>query len=111
MRFAISSKGVAIAVALAFFLLASTAHGESIRFPTKVTCTAHPSGNTIDLDPGRYIPEPDWLRLDSDIVRLQNDVTRLGAENVELRKPDDLSWKLVAIGVLIGVGVSAYATR
>jgi len=100
-----------VAVALACTLLASKAHGESIRFKTPVTCTAHPSGGTIDLDPGRYIPEPEWQDLDSEVVRLQNSITRLAAENAELRRPDDFNWKLVVAGALIGIAVGSYAFR
>lgn len=111
MSFAISSRGVALAIALALLLLAPAVAAEPVRFLTPVTCEAHPSGNTIDLDPGRYLPEPEWIDLDTSIVGLQNDVTRLQAENKELRKPDPANWKLILAGTLIGVAAGAYAFR
>ena len=102
---------MAAIIALALFLLAPSAAAESIRFKTPVTCEAHPSGNKIDLDPGVYLPEPEWIDLDKRHTALQNDVTRLGAENEVLRKPEATQWKLVLAGMLIGIAAGAYAFR
>lgn len=102
---------MAFIIALALFLLASSSAAEPVRFTTPVTCEAHPSGNTIDLDPGRYLPEPEWIDLDLSFVELQNSVTRLEAENTELRKPEGTDWRLVLAGTLAGIAAGAYAFR
>ena len=91
-------------------LLTTSAAATPTTFTTPVTCEA-PNGATIDLDPGRYIPEDQWLDLDSEIKRLQDSETRLTAENKELQKPDPTPWKLVLGATLLGIAAGAYAFK
>lgn len=106
-----SRNSVALATALAVLLLAATAVAEPtpIRITKQVTCQV--DNKSIVLDPGRYLPEPDWLKLDQEVIRLQNSETRLKAENTELSKPDPMSWKLILGATLVGIAAGAFAFR
>jgi hypothetical protein len=42
-------------------------------------------GSELDLPPGVFVPEPEWLTLDKEIRRLQDAETRLQAERDSYR--------------------------
>lgn len=71
------------------------------------------AGTDLSLPPGYYLPEPAWARLDADLKASQDNVTRLGAENVRLRtltvtQPmTTLAW--IAAGALAGFLAGALA--
>lgn len=58
---------------------------ESFRFLTPARCVTE-GGSTVELAPGRYLPEPAWITLDTEVRRLQAVETRLVAENRSLRE-------------------------
>lgn len=105
------SKFAAFVAVIVVTLLTAPAAADTapIRFTVPVVCEAE--GKRIDLDPGRYLPEPEWLKLDDRIRILQDTETRLTAENTELRKPDPTPWKLILGSTLVGIAVGAYAFR
>jgi len=43
-------------------------------------------GSEVNFPPGYFLPEPTWLRLDNEVRRLQEQETRLTAENNRLRE-------------------------
>lgn len=89
-------------------MLCSSAAAEPIRFTVPVQCSAE--GKTIDLEPGRYLPEESWVELDAEMVALQDDVTRLEAENASLLESSSGGdWRLVLAGTVVGMAVGAYA--
>ena len=104
------AAGVAVA---AILCVATVAEGEPIRFGAPVQCTA--GDKTVVLDPGVYLPEPDWDKLDLEVHRLQTAETRLTAENRSLRASADSwrpGWKILASALAIGLGGGYYlATR
>lgn len=57
---------------------------EALQFERGPRCTVGPI--LLNLAPGRYLPEPTWGKLDTEVKRLQDAETRLGAENGSLRK-------------------------
>jgi hypothetical protein len=99
-------KILALAVALSVLLLTGGAAAKPIRFTEPVTCTAGP--HSIDLAPGRYMPEREWADLDAEIMRLQDAETRLEAEKAELLKSDPTTWELVLGALVAGAGVGYY---
>lgn len=99
-------RQIALALALVTLLFARVAAGdvapESIRFTLPITCQAE-GAEPIDLDPGRYLREDLWQGLDSEIQILQNDRTRLRAENQALRDySEPTPW--ILIGLAFGAG-------
>lgn len=75
-----------------------------------VTCTD--GEKTRELEPGRYLSEPDWLDLDAEIVERQNEVTRLTAENASLVESETGGdWRLVAAAAVIGMALGAYTMK
>lgn len=98
----------AVGAALLVLLLASSAAADPTKITVPVTCATE-SGATIDLDPGRYIPEQIWLDLDTEHKRLQDSVTRLEAENVVLSESSKPAWYYVAGAALLGVAIGVYS--
>ena len=77
---------------------------------TGATCTTG-GGSTIKLDPGYYLTETSYNRLDAELKRLQEAETRLTAENQRLRDltrsggVSTLKW--LGYGFLAGAAVGA----
>ena len=68
-------------------------------------------GSDINLPPGYFLTEPDWNVLDSQVKDLQDDKTRLTAQNNAFRNaPGPGWWILVAgtVGLLVGVSGGIY---
>ena len=62
----------------------------------------------VELPPGYYFSEGAYTKLNSEMIRLQDAETRLGAENESLRKSaEGGSWKGYAI--TFGLGIVAGA--
>lgn len=68
-------------------------------------------GTELSFPPGYFLPEPTWLRLDGEMKRLQEQETRLTAENLKLRELTrsgagrTLYW--LGAGVLLGIAAGA----
>ena len=66
------------------------------------------TGAAARIPPGRYLAEPLWLRLDTEVRRLQDAETRLAAENKSLRDaPGGRGW---VWGLVIGLATGAAGT-
>lgn len=68
-------------------------------------------GSDLRLPPGYYLDEPNWHKLDDEVRRLQEQETRLAAENKSLRSTVSSwqpGWKTL-LGVLVtGIGTGIY---
>jgi hypothetical protein len=68
-------------------------------------------GNDLRLPPGYYLDEPNWNKLDLEVRRLQDQETRLTAENHSLRtslggwQP---GWKTLSGALLLGIAAGFY---
>jgi len=81
-----------------------------LHFKTPAVCKTN-GGSTVHILPGRYIPEPEWIRIDEMFKELEDDNTRLKAENASLLEepPWSPGWKFAIGAFLIGTGAGAYA--
>lgn len=80
---------------------------EPARLRTPARCVTE-GGSTVDLAPGRYLPEPVWNDLDAEVRRLQDVTTRLHAENRSLRASAAAGpgWTaVVAVGTALAAGI------
>lgn len=68
-------------------------------------------GSELDLPPGYFLDEPAWDALDYQVRTLQDDRTRLSAENKSLRDSAGTGapWWAIAAGVVVGAAAGAYA--
>lgn len=72
------------------------------------------NGEQYRLPPGHYYDDPTWEMLDDELKRLQNQETRLTAENESLKKSFEETWKpgwatiFAALLVGAGGGISGY---
>lgn len=102
-------RSLSLAVALAVSLLALGAAADDfpyLRFKTPATCATE-GGSTVKIPVGRFIPEEGWQQLDDEWRQMENNVTRLEAENKHLRDSESpIGWKTSiaasAVGILIG---------
>ncbi len=96
----------AFLVALAITLFATRAAAEPERpiHLTVRTKVSDESGNELRLPPGYFLTEETWARLDAETKRLQDQETRLTAENQVLREGGGgmPSWWWVAAGIAAG---------
>jgi hypothetical protein len=92
----------ALAAALTAALLANSAAAEPLRIKTPAQIITQ-GGSTVQVPPGRYIPEPEWLQLDLKVKDIQTENTRLKAENQVFREESGPGW------ITIGILVSAFA--
>ncbi len=68
-------------------------------------------GEGLRLPPGYYLPEDSWKILDDEFKRLQDQETRLGAENKSLRETSDSwqpGWKTLTVTLLTGMVAGWY---
>ena len=106
-RFLLSS---AIALALVFPLSLGKALADdtSFRFKTPATCTTE-AGSVVNVTPGRYMPESEWLELDVSYKALEDRATRAEAEAMSLKESDSPGWKLPALFFMAGIAIGGYA--
>jgi hypothetical protein len=79
-----------------------------MRTPSTVTTDG---GTTLKLPPGYFLDEDSYGQLDTEMRRLQEQETRLGAENRSLRKTLSSwqpGWLVVAGAVVGGVALGFY---
>jgi len=68
-----------------------------LRTPSQVKTEG---GSDLKLDPGFFMTEPEWYNLDKQVRQLQDDSTRLRAENKVLREDAGPGW--VTLGIILG---------
>lgn len=64
------------------------------------------------LPPGRFLDEPEWSKLDTEIRRLQETETRLKAENNVYKNAADgwsPGWKTLVGALGLGISIGVYA--
>ncbi len=96
-----------LASALALAFMAREAHGEIYHLKTPSSVTTD-GGSKLQLPPGYFLDEATWQERDLEMHRLQEQETRLGAENLSLRRSaDDFPWITTGIvgvaGVVLGI--------
>lgn len=80
-----------------------------MRSPSTVTTDG---GTTLKLPPGYFLDEESYGKLDTEVRRLQEQETRLVAENGSLRKTLSSwrpGWVVVVSAVVSGVAIGVYA--
>lgn len=116
-----SGRRVAVAVAVVAVLLAPKVAAEPLMHivteEPRTLCVPWPEGaaptTCRTLPPGHFVNEPAWSALDTEIRRLQDQETRLDAENRSLRESAagwQPGWRTLAVTLATGValGVAAY---
>jgi nitrate reductase NapE component len=94
---------------LATVFAAREAHGDPIYHIKVPSVLKTEKGTELPLPPGWFLDEQSWQERDLEMRRLQEQETRLNAENESLRKSavDDYPWLATgvvgAFGVVLGV--------
>lgn len=117
------SRLCAVAAALVILLLSTGAAADDapaapptahLRLNTPMLLTRG-DGATRMLPPGHFFDEPSYDKIEKEVKRLQDQETRLTAENLSLRKATEgwtPGWKTVASIFVTGVTIGIYvATR
>ena len=61
-------------------------------------------GSELKLPPGYFLDEETWMERDAEMRRLQEQESRLRAENLSLRdSADDFPWGKIALGIAVGL--------
>lgn len=96
-----------VAVVFAALLCAREAVGDDIYHVKSPSVLKTEKGSELKLPPGYFLDEQAWQERDGELKRLQEQETRLVAENVSLRKSarDDYPW--IATGIVGAFGVAA----
>lgn len=96
-------------------LCAREASGDTwhIKSPSSVVTE---KGSTLKLPPGYFLDEESWRERDLELRRLQEQETRLKAENRSLRKSaeaDAIPWKTIGCAIVFGafVGVIGWQMK
>lgn len=96
---------IAIAVVLASALAARSAGGDPVTH-LKTPSEVHTQGGSVlQLPPGYFLDEPTYKEKDGELRRLQEQETRLKAENESLRKSARKSpwdWRIVSAAFAAG---------
>lgn len=106
------SKLIAIVVALGLCSV-PTASADTpgvTRIKSDATLTTA-KGSVVQLPPGYYLPDPVWLKLDTEVKRLQDRETQLAAENKQLRTTASAwepGWKTLTLALLTGATAGFY---
>lgn len=96
----------ALLVAVAATLCARDAAGDIYRLKSPSELVTQ-KGSKLSLPPGYFLDEQTWQDRDAELKRLQEQETRLKAENRSLRKTveiDAIPWKTIACAMLFGAG-------
>lgn len=102
-----SRRALSIALILTFVVALPNAAAEPTRNLSPSECVTD-KGSEFRLEPGVHYPEPEWLKVDKEVRRLQDAETRLKAENKVLRKEVSDGWgtRALILGALT-VGFAA----
>lgn len=100
-----------IATVVALYAIVGTcqARGEPIRLLTPSTVVTD-GGSELRLEPGVFLPEPDFQKLDDELRRLQVQETRLTAENQSLKESMTPSWYFY-VGAFVAGAATAWALK
>lgn len=89
-------------------ILCTSVAAVPVRFTVPVTCSTE-AAESIDLSPGRYIPEEVWQEAEDSLKALQDDRTRLAAENAVLKDYDEpTNWYILGAVFIAGTVAGAY---
>lgn len=108
-------RRLTLVVVLAAALASKEASGEPIYHIKSPSELKTEKGSELKLPPGYFLDEQTWLERDAEMRRLQEQETRLKAENQSLRKSakDDYPW--LATGVVgafgVAIGIFFMATK
>ena len=83
---------------------------DPLRFKTPAVCTTK-GGSTVEIGPGRYVPEAGWVELDDKWKTMENTITRIEAENKSLKSDDSsvVGWKTATATLIVGILAGRYA--
>ncbi len=101
----------ALLVGLAAVLAARDAAGEPTIYHLKSPSSLKTEkGSELKLPPGYFLDEEAWRQRDEEMKRLQEQETRLSAENLSLRKSarDDYPWLATGVVGAFGVALGAF---
>lgn len=95
---------IAVALVVTLFAAGAAAEPEPPTHLTVPTTVSDGEGHELHLTPGYFLTEETWARLDEETKRLQDQETRLTAENQVLRDAGGgmPSWWWVAAGIAAG---------
>ncbi len=94
-------------VAVATVLVSREAHGEIYHLKSPSTLETE-KGSVLQLPPGYFMDEPTWDERDREMRRLQDQETRLGAENRSLRESaDGFPWVTTGVVGILGSALGA----
>lgn len=109
---------VGMAAALAVYLLATRAAADpapSVRLRMRDDSTLTlKSGRVLELPPGRFIEEVEFMRMEIEFKRLQDAETRLTAERDSLQKTTEgwrPGWVTLSLTLATGLAVGVYLTK
>lgn len=100
-----------VAAAAVLLLTANAATGDfskALRFKSPAVCQTE-GGSTVNLDPGRYLPEPTWVEIDTGWKKMENRITHLEAENKALDSTDPAVLISAVVALIGGILIDRYA--
>lgn len=97
-----------IAAALITVLAAREAAGDTWHLKTPSTVTTQ-GGSNLTLPPGYFLDEETWRERDLELKELQDQRTRLKAENESLRKStDEYPWAATGLVGVFGIALGVF---
>lgn len=107
-------RSLSLVVVLVVSLLATSAAAEDfpfLRFKTPAVCTTE-GGSTVNIPIGRFIPEESWDQIDTEWQIMEDNTTRLEAENKHLKASESpVGWKTSLAGSIVGILIGRYALK
>ncbi len=106
-----SRRRIGIVLALATVLAAKDASGDPIYRIKSPSTLKTEKGSELKLPPGYFLDETTWQERDAELKRLQEQETRLKAENGSLRKSakEDYPWLATGVVGAFGIAVGIFA--
>lgn len=100
-------RRIVLGAAVIVALMSNEASGDPIYHIKSPSVITTEKGSELKLPPGYFMDEPTFKDLDLRLKTLEENDTRLRAENQSLRKTaDEIPWKVIgsaiAFGVLVG---------
>ncbi len=101
---------LALMVAVGAVIAARDASGDPIYHLKSPSTLKTEKGSELKLPPGYFLDEQTWQDRDAEMKRLQEQETRLSAENLSLRKSarDDYPWLATGVVGAFGVALGAF---
>lgn len=103
-------RRLAVIVAVAAALAARDAAGDTYHLKSPSTLETE-KGSKLSLPPGYFLDEKTWQDRDLELKRLQEQETRLKAENKSLKKAavEDYPWLATGFVGVFGVAIGIFA--